>query len=363
MRRAIHARFRILSLILLFNAVWTSAAQSMTTGGIDRPKLEAILVRQCVMTGADFQTLVQGMELEAPSLQHAYLQFNLYEETIDRIAHDVLKDLAKHELDEIYVGNQIENWPSLTSFLAAREEARERIYGSRHHFGEELDRLLEAVEAHLIPRQQAIWRASVCTWKRSQLFNLDGQSSPWIDLWHHVDLINLFRFASAPDGELSELFDPEYPEHDLPKAELARINILAALYEYEFALEQECRISHRQQRLVDESIDGLYAGDTARIERCHDLRMTSWRRIYAAGLTAAQRIATEAETAVGPATGRAWMDRFYKGYYPLTEHPVSCELMYQWMVEELELNTEIRASLQAIYDAFDSAILSGPPRP
>lgn len=337
--------------VLLWVALGCGSSQAFqaTDGGNgDKQQIETsasvinyVVMRQAILKASDFQLCLINLELANEQEKRFVTHFDTYQDAIEKLANEVAAELKRRDIEHVFGGNGSGEYSVSEDYIKAREKAVRIIANARRQFDKELELLKGAISSELLPEQNRFWQAALRKWRRTMLFDLDGGESVSQDLWRHIDLVELFHDSIKTGGELEPLFDPDSLWHEHPGGEKARIDINDALHQYEVYIEDHAKIHYvKYWRLIDEILLCLPSQDFKKLRRLHRDRMQLWKKVYREGLDATRRITLVVSETLGEGAAQSWEARFFTRYYPRTDHVVSTEILYRWIMDSLELELE-----------------------
>jgi hypothetical protein len=130
----------------------------------------------------------------------------------------------------------------------------------------------------------------------------------------------------------------------------ARQQCLQILETFELELD-EC-IQGCADRSVACFFRGVQAsadGDQKAARRARRSQRRDWMSIYSINTRTAETLAGIIEQSCGPHLRDVWRDRYFASYYPVLYGPKSTDLIYEWLVRDVDIDAEQRAAIEVVF--------------
>lgn len=300
-----------------------------------------------------FAELCDAMSLDEDQRREAASYYSVYCNVVDRIADGILSDLHEGGLDDI-TGGAVEDMEDPVANAEARVQRSLVIGRGQETIEQARALLLDSVVATLRDDQRGAAIRAIRSWRRTEMLKPHtGLVHYTGDLKGHVDLPELARQAMRPGQELEHLLNLA-TRVGMPAAEQVAIQWHEMMEEYEHRLDSILKNQFydrwRDYRLL---VAASIRGDQDAVLRFHERLASFWRQVYDATTSAAEDFGGVAGTALGPDARRAWLQRFYRAYYPITDHEVSTDVLHQRLMSDLALDADQLRAVNAIYQAYD----------
>lgn len=304
------------------------------------------------MRREDFVALCQRLQLDEAQSACANDAFGRYDQQVQQIHHELLDRMMP--LAREYIRAYVEGGEELARERAgdAMVAAGETTLHYRVRIKQRLDALLVELQTGLSEPQLEAYPAAIRAWRRSVMLNPQASDSGH-NLAYHVDLFEVIETACQEEPGLQPLLDRQAEPPSDPTFAEARLQCLELLdvFEIEFDTLIQRRF-WRTRELFLESAQAWVEGDEEIAQRTRRKHRRDWMRVYRANTNAAETLALIIQESSGADLAEVWRERYYTAYCPAMYRPKSTDLLYEWLLKEVNLAAEQQAAFEAIYGQY-----------
>ena len=304
------------------------------------------------MSRRDFVALCRRLELDESQTACADEAFDRYDHEVQQIHQEQLDRIVPLALQ--YFQALQEGGEELARVQAGAAMMATAKIGERYQaqIRQGLDAFLEQLQTCFSESQLEAYPGALRAWRRSVMLNPHATDSCY-SLGYHVDIFEVIETACQEEPGLGAILDCGAEPPSDPALAEARRKCLELLDAFELELDR--LIQRRFWRRWDSFFASMQAWgdddeDAAQRTRRHDRR--DWMKVYKLNTNAAESLGLIIQDASGMALADAWRDRYYAAYSPAMHRPKSTDLLYEWLINEVDFAAEQQAAIEAIYAQY-----------